>query len=167
MKRILPLPRAGSAARRACLAAAAGLAGLAALAAPATLGCRGDGPPKPRAGDPPAAATPKPAAPAPPAAAAPPSTAPATPPSAAYASDIEKLCDVVRLSGAESDPADDRRLPIATWLAANLTTAESRLFLARIQPMGGDRKADALEAEARRVGLSGCNLAAEWRSPPP
>ena len=118
--------------------------------------------PAPKPADPPAAApapTPAPAAPAAPA-------GPSTPPSKEYAADIEKLCDVVRLAGVEGDRTDDRLLPIANWLAANLTTAESRQFLVRIQPMADLEKADALDAEARRVGLSGCNLAGEWRSPP-
>jgi hypothetical protein len=84
-----------------------------------------------------------------------------------YAGDIQKLCDVVQLSGVAGNPAEDRRLPIANWLAANLTTGESRQFLARIQPLVGNDKADALEAEARRVGLPGCALAAEWRTAPP
>jgi len=95
------------------------------------------------------------------------SAAPGAPaPSKEYAGDIAKLCDVVRLAGAETESPEDRRLPVANWLAANLTTAESRQFLARIQPLVGDQKADALEAEARRVGLPGCTLAAEWRQPP-
>jgi len=127
------------------LAAAAALAG---LAASAGFGCQAKGSPPP--GDPPAP---------PPAAAA--AAAPA--PAAAYAGDIAKLCDVRRLSGADTDPASDPRLPIANWLAANLTTDEARRFLARIQPLVGVEKAEALEAEARRVGLSGCTLAAEWR----
>lgn len=96
-----------------------------------------------------------------------PAPAPAAPVAPAYAADIEKLCDVVRLSGAEAESPEDRRLPIATWLAANLTTTESRQFLAQIQPLDGGRKADALEAEAKRVGLAGCSLAAEWRVPVP
>jgi hypothetical protein len=160
MKRIIQPPRAGSAARITCLAATT--AALAGLAVSVGLGCRGDGSPKPSASEPPPPATQPPQ----PAAQLPQPAAPTAPPSAAYARDIEKLCDVVRLSGAERESPEDRRLPIANWLAANLTTAESRKFLVQIQPLGGDRKADALEAEARRVGLSGCNLAAEWRSPP-
>jgi hypothetical protein len=135
----------------ACLAAAAALAG---------LGCRGSDPRAERGSASPAAAPSAPPSPtAAPAAAAP-------PPSKEYASDIEKLCDVVRLSGAEAESPDDRRLPIANWLAANLATAESRQFLAQIQPLVGAQKADALDAEARRVGLASCSLAAEWRSPP-
>ena len=138
----------------ACLAAVA-------LAASAGLGCQSSDRRKSPAAEPPAAAP-----------AQPPAAAPAQPPAAApalsgYAGDIQKLCDVVQLSGVAGNPAEDRRLPIANWLAANLTTGESRQFLARIQPLVGNDKADALEAEARRVGLPGCALAAEWRTAPP
>jgi hypothetical protein len=143
---------------------------LATAAALAASGCQNKDRPEPS--DPPTGMTapaPKPADPpaaAPdPAPAAAPDPAPAAPASKEYAADIEKLCDVVRLAGVEGDRTDDRLLPIANWLAANLTTAESRQFLVRIQPMAGLEKADALDAEARRVGLAGCNLAAEWRSP--
>ena len=140
----------------ACLAAA--------LAAAAGVGCRGSDPPRPSAGDLPAATAPA-APPAP--AGSTTAAAPAAPPSSKeYAGDIEKLCDVVRLSGAESESPADRRLPVANWLAANLTTTESRQFLVQIQPLGSTQKADALDAEARRVGLAGCALAAEWRAPP-
>ena len=83
-----------------------------------------------------------------------------------YASDIEKLCNVVVRSGADTIPGPDRHYPIATWLAANLTTPESRKFLVKIQPMVGEAKAVALETEAHRVGLAGCPLANEWRTPP-
>jgi hypothetical protein len=48
-----------------------------------------------------------------------------------------------------------------------LQTPESRQFLIKIQPLVGDAKADALEDEAKRVGLSGCALAAQWRTPTP
>lgn len=85
----------------------------------------------------------------------------ATPP--AYTADIEKLCDVVKRSGAQDHEPNDRVYLIATWLGANLTTAEARKFLADIQPLKGNAKADALDAEARRVGLPSCALSAEWR----
>jgi hypothetical protein len=99
-----------------------------------------------------------------PGSAAPPApTAPGAPVSPEYAADIEKLCDVVKRSGAEKHEPNDRMYLIATWLGANLTTAEARKFLATIQPLRGNAKADALEAEGKRVGLAGCALAAEWR----
>jgi len=88
----------------------------------------------------------------------------ATTPGSPYAKDIEALCEAISRSGAAND--DSRTLTIANWLAANLTTPESRKFLVEIQPLVGNAKADALEAEAKRVGLAGCALAVEWRTPP-
>lgn len=86
-------------------------------------------------------------------------------PGSPYANDIEALCDVIARSQAPDD--DSRTLIIANWLAANMKTPESRQFLIKIQPLAGDAKADALEGEAKRVGLSGCALAAQWRTPAP
>ena len=80
-----------------------------------------------------------------------------------YAGDIEKLCDVIRLSGAPED--DAQTLTTANWLAANLVTPESRKFLVSIQPLVGAKKADALDAEATRVGLTSCALSELWRKP--
>ncbi|MBA3819690.1 MAG: hypothetical protein H0X17_12410 [Deltaproteobacteria bacterium] len=86
---------------------------------------------------------------------------------AAYAKDIEALCDAFDRSGAAQLPAHARQLTIAQWLPANLQTSASREFLVRIQPLVGEPKAAALDAEAKRVGLAGCRLAAEWRTPTP
>jgi hypothetical protein len=82
----------------------------------------------------------------------------------AYAADIENLCDVVARSGAKGASAPT--YVTATWLGSHLTTQDSRKFLARIQPLGREPKAAALEAEARRVGLTGCALADDWRNAP-
>ncbi|MBA3460447.1 MAG: hypothetical protein H0T46_10830 [Deltaproteobacteria bacterium] len=82
-----------------------------------------------------------------------------------YAQDIAALCDCVSRSGADKGEEDARALTIANWLSANLKTPESRKFLVEIQPLVGDAKANRLDAEAKRVGLSGCALAAEWRAP--
>jgi hypothetical protein len=82
-----------------------------------------------------------------------------------YKRDIEKVCDVVALSGAAGMADNDRMFTIANWLSANLESPQTRTYLARIQPLTGNAKAEALEAEARRVGLPGCALAAEWRRP--
>ena len=82
---------------------------------------------------------------------------------AGYARDVEKLCDVVARSGAVSHDGNDRVFLVASWLGENLETADARSLLARIQPLEGEAKAEALEREARRVGLAGCALAGEWR----
>ena len=87
----------------------------------------------------------------------------ATPVSEPYRSDIENLCDSLGRSGADQLPAGERALAIASWLAAHLQTQEAHDYLIRIQPLTGEPKAAALEAEARRVGLPRCALAAEWR----
>lgn len=86
-------------------------------------------------------------------------------PSSDYAKDIAALCDSVTRSGADKVDEDARPLTIANWLAANLKTPDSHSFLVRIQPLAGLAKADALDAEAKRVGLDGCALSAEWRTP--
>ena len=92
------------------------------------------------------------------------SAAPVTEP---YRSDIENLCDAVVRSGADQLPVGERALAIANWLAAHLQTQEAHDYLIRIQPLTGEPKAAALEAEARRAGLSQCALAAEWRAAAP
>ena len=81
-----------------------------------------------------------------------------------YRSDIANLCDVVARSGADKLPPGERAPTIATWLGGNLRTQEAHDYLIAIQPLVGDPKAAALEAEAARVGLVGCALAAEWRT---
>jgi len=81
-----------------------------------------------------------------------------------YRADIARLCDVVVQSGADQLPAGERLLAIVQWLPDHLETQDSHEFLARIQPLEGEAKADALDAEARRVGLPGCALAGEWRA---
>jgi hypothetical protein len=90
-------------------------------------------------------------------------TEPAAPPSDLYRQDIARLCDVVAASGADQRTDNDRAYTIATWLAAHLETQEARDYLVRIAPITGEPKAEALETEARRVGLARCALAAEWR----
>jgi hypothetical protein len=81
-----------------------------------------------------------------------------------YTTDIDKLCDVVKRSGANQERGtNDRMYLIATWLGSNLKTPEARKFLADIQPLVGEAKANALDAEAKRAGLAGCALSAEWR----
>jgi hypothetical protein len=80
-----------------------------------------------------------------------------------YRGDIGALCDVMKQSGADQQPADARQAIVAMWLGPHITTDDGRNFLIAIQPLRGEAKAQALESEARRVGLGGCPLANEWR----
>lgn len=80
-----------------------------------------------------------------------------------YRQDIASLCDVVHLSEADKLPDNERAPSIAMWLGPHIKTDQARDFLATIQPLTGEPKAQALEVEARRVGLTSCALANEWR----
>lgn len=91
------------------------------------------------------------------------STAPAV--SEQYRADIDALCNAVARSGADRVPPAERALLIANWLAGHLQTTEAHHYLVKIQPLVGEPKASALEAEARRVGLPACALAREWHAP--
>jgi hypothetical protein len=82
----------------------------------------------------------------------------------AYRADITTLCDVVKLSGSEDKPKDERWQVIAMWLGPQIKTTDGHEFLVAIQPLKGEAKALALETEAKRVGLTTCALATEWRS---
>jgi hypothetical protein len=81
-----------------------------------------------------------------------------------YRADIDALCDVVRQSGADRAPEGDRPALTAMWLSSHLQTSQAHDYLVSIQPLEGERKAQALEAEAHRVGLPSCALAGQWRS---
>ena len=80
-----------------------------------------------------------------------------------YAEDIRKLCDSMALSGADKLEKLERVAPHSKWLGENLKTKAAQQFLISTQPLKGEAKATAFEAEAKRVGLSGCALAAEFR----
>jgi len=82
-----------------------------------------------------------------------------------YRKDIDALCNVMKLSGADEQPPDARQAIIAMWLGPHITTEEGHQYLIAIQPLRGEAKAAELEGEARRVGLGGCPLADEWRTP--
>lgn len=82
----------------------------------------------------------------------------------AYRADITTLCDVVKLSGSQDKPKDERWTVIAMWLGPQIKSDAGHEFLVAIQPLKGETKALALETEAKRVGLQTCALANEWRS---
>jgi hypothetical protein len=80
-----------------------------------------------------------------------------------YAEDIGRLCDSMSLSGADKMEKLERVAPHSKWLGENLKTKAAQAFLVKTAPLKGATRADAYEAEAKRVGLSGCALAAEFR----
>ena len=80
-----------------------------------------------------------------------------------YAEDFQRLCDSMQLSGADKMEKLERVAPHSKWLGENLKTKAAQQFLIKTQPLKGEEKAAAFEAEAKRVGLSGCALAAEFR----
>ena len=82
-----------------------------------------------------------------------------------YKTDIENLCDVMKRSGADQLDPGARNPTIAMWLGPNIKTPAAHQFLVQIQPLQGADKANALDAEAKRVGIPACALATEWRTP--
>ena len=88
---------------------------------------------------------------------------PKAPVTDAYRADITTLCDVLHLSGAEDTPKDEQWQHVAMYLGPHITTDAGHEFLIAIQPLQGEAKAFALETEAKRVGLTKCDLANEWR----
>jgi hypothetical protein len=98
-------------------------------------------------------------------AAAPAMTGPTGPIADDYRADVDNLCDVLKRSGADQLTAGEQPPVIAMWLGPNIKTAAGHNFLVTIAPLQGTVKADALEAEAKRVGIASCPLAAEWRRP--
>ncbi|MEO8842993.1 MAG: hypothetical protein ABI591_10555 [Kofleriaceae bacterium] len=82
-----------------------------------------------------------------------------------YRADIDNLCDVLKRSGADQLTPGEQQPVIAMWLGPNIKTTAGHNFLVTIAPLQGAAKAEALESEAKRVGIASCPLAAEWRKP--
>jgi hypothetical protein len=84
----------------------------------------------------------------------------------AYRADITTLCDVVRLSGADAKPKDERWTAVGWYLNTHIKTAAANEFIVAIKPLQQqpDAYALALETEGKRVGLAKCELANEWRT---
>src|SRR5579862_6380955 len=84
-----------------------------------------------------------------------PAPEPAPPPDLAgdYAGDVERLCNAMKYSGADNQPAGSRQMLIAAWLGPNLKTQEIHSFLVRFQMLSTPEKKQALLAEAMKVGL--------------
>ena len=91
-----------------------------------------------------------------------PGSAPDLPGATPYDRDINRICDVERLSGALEQPEGARQLAIAQWLPGALETEDAHAFLVRIGQARPRHKAAALDAEAKKAGLTDCPLARAW-----
>jgi hypothetical protein len=80
-----------------------------------------------------------------------------------YAKDVANICNVMQLSGATGMKGADARYTTAMWFGSHLSTEQAHKFMVSVQPLVGEEKAQALEAEAHRVGVTECPLADEWR----
>jgi len=79
-----------------------------------------------------------------------------------YDRDIDRICNVERLSGALDVPEGGRQLAIAQWLPGALETEDAHTFLVKFGRLGPAEKAAALDAEAKKAGLAECPLARSW-----
>lgn len=80
--------------------------------------------------------------------------------------DIERVCNVLTYAGVTDKSPNEQLNAILEWLPQNIESEDGRNFLGSIAELQGNAKADALEAGAKKVGLSGCPLAASWRQQP-
>lgn len=88
--------------------------------------------------------------------------APASTVDPTYRADVERICEVERLSGSLDRPDENPQYVTAMWLGENIQTQAARDFLAELSPLTGADKAKRLREESKRVGLGSCVLAATW-----
>lgn len=79
-----------------------------------------------------------------------------------YALDIEQICHAEERSGALAQDPSVRSVSVASWLAVNLVTDESRAFLGRLAAMPPAEKAATLGAEAVKQGVDPCPMVTVW-----
>lgn len=79
--------------------------------------------------------------------------------------DVERVCNVLAYAGVTDKTPNEQLNAILEWLPQNIESEDGRNFLGSIAELQGNAKADALDAGAKKVGLSDCPLAASWRQP--
>jgi hypothetical protein len=79
---------------------------------------------------------------------------------AAYRADVQRICDVLSLSGADQVSPSERTALTAQWLGDNLETEAGVDFMIAFK--SAPDPAAALRDEASRLGLPGCPLADSW-----
>jgi hypothetical protein len=81
--------------------------------------------------------------------------------------DMDRICNVMKYSGAADNPDQDSTVLTAQWLGGNLESEQTREFLAGLAQKPESDKASALEQRARTFGIGTCETAAIWRKPAP
>ena len=79
--------------------------------------------------------------------------------------DLDRICNVMKYSGAEQDGPENYAFLTAQWLGQNLESGEGRDFLVEIAQLAAGKKGAALEAKALQVGVTECPTVALWRAP--
>lgn len=87
-------------------------------------------------------------------------------PSAATGDHIERVCNVMELSGAARATEAEHQYLVAEWLGRNVTSAEGRAFLADLARTPPAGKSAFLRAASARAGLAECPLARVWDERP-
>ena len=79
--------------------------------------------------------------------------------------DLDRICNVMKYSGAEQEGPENYAFLTAQWLGQNLESGEGRDFLVELAPLAAGNKGAALEAKALQVGVTECPTVALWRAP--
>ena len=79
--------------------------------------------------------------------------------------DVDRICHVMKYSGAEQEGQENHAYMTAQWLGENLESGEGRDFLVEIAQLDATRKVQRLEAKAQQLGVTECPTVAMWRAP--
>lgn len=76
--------------------------------------------------------------------------------------DIQRICHVMKESGANQLTEAEHQYTVAQWLGRNITSEPGRAFLAKLARTPPDGKAALLRATGKQAGLDDCPLATMW-----
>ena len=79
--------------------------------------------------------------------------------------DLDRICHVMKYSGAEQEGPENHAYMTAQWLGEHLESGEGRDFLVEIAQLDAMHKVQQLEAKAQQLGVPECPTVAMWRAP--
>jgi hypothetical protein len=77
--------------------------------------------------------------------------------------DLEKICNVMKYSGAVEESPENHEYLTATYLSKNIESSATREFMISFSDKPVAQKADLLSARAASFGISVCPTALMWR----